>query len=173
MRAMILTACLLAGPGFAQTAGVGDMTGLRPMRGQARHAAPVVPATPAVTKPVAKVPEYRGGEGSPRSSAASNTTAANTRSEIAPRLPDPGVADTPVAYLQAARQALGAGRTGAAQEALERAETRVLTRSTVPGLAGVADTGGMAGRIGAARRALGANDTVGARRAIDAALAGG
>jgi len=117
--------------------------------------------------------EYRGGAGSPLSTAASNTTAANTRSEIAPRLPDPAAAsNTPQGYLQAAQRALGSGRTGAAQEALERAETRILSRSTDPSMAASPADMPMVRQIGAARRALATRDTAGARSAIDAALAG-
>lgn len=118
--------------------------------------------------------DYRGGAGSPLSNKASNTGAANTRSEIAPRLPDPGSAsNTPQAYLAAAQRALSSGRTGAAQEALERAETRLLSRSTEPSMASSPDNGPMVTQIGNARRALGARDTAGARAAINAAMAGG
>ena len=118
--------------------------------------------------------DYRGGAGSPLSQSASNTTAANTRSEIAPRLPDPAAGgNTPEAYMAAAQRALAAGRTGAAQEALERAETRLLTRSTEPGLAGSPAETPMIRQISDARRALADRDTAGARQALGMAMSDG
>ena len=117
---------------------------------------------------------YRGGAGSPLSNQASNTTAANTRSEIAPRLPDPNAAsNSPQAFLAAAQRALNQGRTGAAQEALERAETRVLSRSTDASLAGQPDDAAMVRHISEARRALASRNTAGAKAAIGMAMAGG
>ena len=115
---------------------------------------------------------YQGGVGSPMSTAASNTTSANTRSDIAPRLPDPNAAsNTPVAFLAAARQALSQNRTGAAQEALERAETRVLTRSIEPADARQPASSDVAQQIAAARQALARRDRAAAMAAIDAAMA--
>ena len=171
------------------------MTGMRPLRGQQReavgmhaggtHQATAVPVKPgsAHRAPASQAQDagidaprtgdYRGGTGSPSSTQASNIGRQDTRSDIAPRLPDPGAAaSTPQALLQAAQRALASNRTGAAQEALERAETRVLTRSTDPGAAGTPDQGSMVQSIGAARRALAARDVPGARAAISAALAG-
>ncbi len=114
---------------------------------------------------------YRGGAGSPRSSHASNIGPSDTRSEIAPRLPDPATAsNTPEAYLTAAQSALASGKTGAAQEALERAETRLLSRSTDPSAAASPADMPMVQRIGQARQALATRDIAGARSAIRAAL---
>ncbi len=114
---------------------------------------------------------YRGGAGSPRSSQASNIAASNTRSDIAPRLPDPATAsNTPEAYLAAAQSALASGRTGAAQEALERAETRLLSRSTDPSAAASPADLPMVQQIGQARQALATRDIAGARSAIRAAM---
>lgn len=169
------------------------MTGIRPMRGQQRMARPAEPmAERRATRPMrpartarAAAPmdsgmdapstgEYRGGAGSPLSQRASNTTAANTRSEIAPRLPDPGAgASTPEGYMAAAQRALAAGRTGAAQEALERAETRLLTRSTDPSMAAAPADMPMVQQISAARRALASNDTAGARQALGMSMSEG
>jgi hypothetical protein len=73
--------------------------------------------------------------------------------------------------LRAAATALRAGRPGQANELLERAESRLLTRSTVPVRAGEPVTAGPVGHIAAARRALLARDTPAAQRAIEAALA--
>ncbi len=106
---------------------------------------------------------YRGGAGSPFSPRASNIQGADTHSEIAPRLPDPDAGgDGPRAYLLAAQRALARNQTGAAQEALERAQTRILTRSTDPALADRPDDRGLSRAITDARLALGQND---ARRA--------
>lgn len=114
---------------------------------------------------------YRGGAGSPRSNRASNIAPSNTHSGIAPRLPDPASAsNSPEAYLAAAQRALASGRTGAAQEALERAETRVLSRSTDPAAAATPADMPMVQQIGQARQALAARDIVGARSAIRAAM---
>lgn len=68
--------------------------------------------------------------------------------------------------LRAAATALRAGRLGQANELLERAESRLLTRSTVPVRAGEPVTGGAVGQIAAARRAVLARDAAGAQRAI-------
>ena len=159
----------------------GGMTGVRPMRGQARHAVghakpkkmarAAAPAAVAEGSDGPRDGEYRGGAGSPLSTTAANTTAGNTRSEIAPRLPDPNAAgSTPEAYLVAARRALAAGKTGMAQEALERAETRVLSRSTDPAMADRPAGIPMVQSIGEARRALATKNTAGAQSAITAAL---
>jgi hypothetical protein len=80
------------------------------------------------------------GDSLPRGNIPSNVTPGDTRFLIAPNLPTPNVAsDGPRAYLVAAQQALAAGRTGEAQEALERAQTRMLDRSVVPSRANVPD----------------------------------
>ncbi len=115
---------------------------------------------------------YRGGAGSPLSNQASNIDGRNTRSEIAPRLPDPGASSSdPAAYLAAAKRALQQNKTGAAQEALERAETRILSRTEDPAMASQPSTAAMARSISDARRALGNRDRAGAMRAIDMAMA--
>lgn len=145
---------------------------------QARRAKPSMRATQ--TDEVSATPgdsaapptsAYRGGAGSPTSNQASNTTSSNTRSEIAPRLPDPNAgSNTPEAYLAAAQRALSQNRTGAAQEALERAETRILSRSTEPSMASQPDGGMMVKHIGEARRALANRNTGAAQAAISMAM---
>ena len=68
---------------------------------------------------------YRGGASVPLSQRASNIGNQTGRSEIAPRLPTPETAgNTPEALLRAAQRSLGQNKTGAAQQALEMAETR-------------------------------------------------
>ncbi len=188
-----------AAPGMGGGMGGGTgMTGMRAMRGQPRQAVGMRPtsnARPASTRnaragrmgghaapasvaqdsgvDVPRTGDYRGGVGSPSSSTASNITAADTRSEMAPRLPDPNAgSNSPQAYLAAAQRALASNRTGAAQEGLERAETRLLSRSTDPSMANMPDSSASVQAIGAARRALASRDTAAARSAISAAMSG-
>ncbi len=75
--------------------------------------------------------EIGTGSSLPRSEKSGNISRSDTRSVLAPNLPAPPVTDNaPLRdFLAAARTALAAGRTGEAQEALERAETRALDRS--------------------------------------------
>lgn len=106
---------------------------------------------------------------SPASGKASNITGSDTRSAVAPRLPTPD-ADDPDRLLAAAQNALSRGRTGEAQEALERAETRLLDRSTP---SGAASTPISEPRIDAIRQALsslGSGDRAGAKAAITTAM---
>ena len=154
-----------------------DTTGANPMqdRRMRRHRTaasdPAMGADTEVSAPPSST--YRGGAGSPRSDHASNISASDTRSEIAPRLPDPATAsNTPEAYLAAAQSALASGKTGAAQEALERAETRLLSRSTEPSAAASPADMPMVQQIGRARQALATRDIAGARSAIRAAMGG-
>ena len=76
-----------------------------------------------------------------------------------------------LAYLQAARSALARGQTGEAQEALERAETRLLDRPVDPAAADRPDTQRAVLDIGVARQALAGRDRFAASRAIDDAMA--
>jgi|GEM_PF-5246100 len=114
---------------------------------------------------------YQGGAGSPFSNRASNIEGSGNHAEIAPRLPSPEAAgDDAHDLLVAADRALSRRQTGAAQEALERAETRVLTRSTDPALANRPDTQLLARAISDARLALGKNDAPRARAIIEHVL---
>jgi len=156
------------------------MTGMHSMRGQMRHGrmhhnrAGMAGDAGSTEMDVPRGGEYRGGAGSPRSNRASNIAPSDTRSEIAPRLPDPAAAsNTPEAYLAAAQRALQSGKTGAAQEALERAETRMLSRSIDPSMAASPADSPMVQQIGQARRALAARDMAGAKSAVSAAMATG
>jgi hypothetical protein len=78
--------------------------------------------------------------------------------------------DDAAAQVRAASTALRAGRAGQANEFLERAESRLLTRSTVPAQAGQPVQGGPVGHIAAARAALFANDRTKAQAEMEAAL---
>ena len=112
------------------------------------------------------------GESGPASNTASNISAADTRSDIAPHLPQPAVGSTAGAdsYLQAAQEALRSHHTGAAQQALEMAETRLLDRSTPADEAGRTDQDAAVRHVATARAALGNGDTKGAGTAIQLAL---
>ena len=103
---------------------------------------------------------------------ASNIDPSDTRSVIAPALPAPAVGPnaTPAQLLHAARDALARHATGEAQEALERAETRLLDRSTAPSNAGTPDSADAVKLIGDARMALGHHDMATATQDIDQAM---
>jgi hypothetical protein len=121
----------------------------------------------------AKVAEgYNAAGHEPMSMHASNIDPSDTRSVIAPALPAPAVGPnaTPAQLLHAARDALARHATGEAQEALERAETRLLDRSTAPSNAGTPDSADAVKLIGDARMALGHHDMATATQDIDQAM---
>jgi hypothetical protein len=78
--------------------------------------------------------------------------------------------DDAAAQLRAAMTSLRAKRTGQANEFLERAESRLLTRSTLPSRAEDPVRTGPVARIAAARAALMRNDARTATAEIEAAL---
>ena len=105
----------------------------------------------------------------PFSRSASNISPSDTRSEIAPQLPTPpaeGARD----LLGQAAQDLQGHHTGAAQEALERAETRLLDRCVPRDRANDPDQARAIQMINQARLALGHNDLQQARDATQQAL---
>lgn len=167
-----------SGPIGTTVTGAPPMTESRkPMKRVYR--ARTAPMSAAMTAPMDSAPgdqaapptsAYRGGVGSPLSTRA--TDLAPSRGEkMGSRLPDPGAAaNTPRELLVAAQRALNQGKTGAAQQALEMAETRVLSRTTDPSMANQPDPAAMAQNIAAARRALGSRDPSAAKMAIAAAL---
>jgi hypothetical protein len=97
----------------------------------------------------------------PLSARASNITASDTQSVIAPALPsvDLGPSATGTQYLLAAQSALAANQTGRAQSALEHAETLLLTRPVPIGTTGDPDQSPEVRNISAALRSLAAGDT--------------
>jgi hypothetical protein len=111
------------------------------------------------------------GLSEPASSQASNIDHADSRSTIAPRLPDPGEAASPDQYLRDAERALGQHKTGLAQEALERAQTRLLDRSVDAGQTGTPDADPRVQTVEQARQALGHNDTKTATKLVGQAMA--
>ncbi len=108
---------------------------------------------------------------SPLSNAATHTKPGNTTGAVAPRLPVPAQDASVDQFLAHAESALKRGRTGEAQEALERAETRALSRSTDPSLARTPDNDPKTAAIQAARHSLGSGDRAQAMQAIRSALA--
>lgn len=111
------------------------------------------------------------GQSLPMSDKAANITPEDTHSIIAPNLPAPPVPHpaSPLDYLIAARMALAEGRTGEAQEALERAETRAIIRAVPPELADQPVVDPLVEKIRKARLALAANDLQRAMLLVDSA----
>ena len=109
----------------------------------------------------------------PTGAPAGNGQQPYTRSAIATGLASPTLPTDapPGVFLEAARTALQDGRTGEAQEALERAETRLLDRPVGPAQVDAPDNTRAVLDIGVARQALAVRDRPGAIRAIDDALA--
>ncbi len=103
---------------------------------------------------------------------ASNIGPADTHSDIAPALPAPSVGPDATAdqLLQAAKMSLDKHQSGAAQEALERAETRLLDRSTEPSAANSPDQRPRVQAISQALSAIGRRDWPAAHTAIDSAM---
>jgi hypothetical protein len=101
-----------------------------------------------------------------------NAPTSRSHGEIAPALPAPALGPnaTPEQYLQAAQRALQQRRGGAAQEALERAETRLLDRATAPSRANEPDTAPAVREISQAIDALGRRDWQAASQHTDAAM---
>ncbi len=106
------------------------------------------------------------------STQASNIGPSDTHSDIAPALPAPSVGPDATAdqLLQAAKMSLDQHHSGAAQEALERAETRLLDRSTAPSAAGSPDQRPRVQAISQALSAIGRHDWPAAHSAIDSAM---
>jgi len=126
----------------------------------------------AQTSPVTGArPGHSPGDGVslPLSNQASNI---NPSSSIAPTLPSPGLPEGSPArsYLMSAQRALRAGQTGAAQQSLEMAETRMLDRSVAPSEVNDASMRPAVTQIAEARRALGAGDRSGAEQIISGLL---
>lgn len=169
----------LGGSAIGGTTEGPSMRSYRSMRGdRAARMGRANPSIPAHTDPGAvddgaapPTTAYRGGVGSPLSTRATNLTPSSRPEALGSRLPDPNaVGGTPRDLLEAAQRLLSQGRTGAAQEALERAETRVLSRTTDPSMASQPDQAAMVQNIAQARRALGGRDLNGAKQAIAMAM---
>jgi hypothetical protein len=107
----------------------------------------------------------------PMSSTPTNINPGNTRTLWSPSLPAPAVdpGAPPAAFIQAALQALAAGRTGEAQEAIERAESRALDRSIRPSTVNQPSQQPLVQQLSQARQALGAGDRQAAATFLQAA----
>jgi len=138
-------------------------------------ALPVLAQAPSGTNPTTGArPDHEPGVGEslPLSNKASNIAPADTRSNIAPTLPQPAIGEnaTTQDYLRAARAALIADRAGQAQQSLEMAETRALDRSVPQGQTNAPSDIQLVSRIRDARHALGSGDRTHAIQLIDLAL---
>lgn len=108
----------------------------------------------------------------PRSPTASNILPGDTASTIAPTPPEPPVGQgaSVQQLLMTANQAIASGQTGMANEALERAETNILTRSIVATQATYVSSDPVVSQIQQARFALGSHDRAGAQQVINQIL---
>jgi hypothetical protein len=111
----------------------------------------------------------------PTSDQAGNITPQDTTSLIAGRLPEPPLDDNATIqdYLLAARNSLAAGRSGEAQEALERAETRALDRSVPLFQTSAPIHDPVVERIQLVLHTLGNGDRLEAMRLLEQAIAAG
>lgn len=156
-----------------------DMTGMHPMRhpragrmaqhGRMHHGGQGMGATNETGARAGHEPGV--GDSEPMSSSASNIDRGDTRGQIAPRLPNPNVSgNNPEAYLAAADRALSRRQTGAAQEALERAETRMLDRSVPQGQGNMPDQDPRIAQVNSALQALANRNYSAARQNIQQAM---
>jgi hypothetical protein len=146
----------------------GDMTGMQPMRRPHRHMAHRKP----MNREAGDISHQTGsGPGEPESRSPSNIDRADTRGELAAALPMPAVrGDSPNAYLAAADRALARHQGGEAQEALERAETRMLDRSVPAGQGNMPERDPRLTQVHDARMALANHDWNSARQSIQQAM---
>ncbi len=110
------------------------------------------------------------GQSLPKSDNAGNLSPQTTHSQLAPNLPAPPASDDLQTLLLDAKASLQAGRTGQAQEALERAETRALDRSVVQGNERIRASSPVVTQISQALQAVGVGQTAEAIRLIDATV---
>ncbi len=116
--------------------------------------------------------EIGTGMSMPMGSTATNISSADTNSPIATNLPSPDLPEgaSAQAYLIAARNALAAGRTGEAQQAMEMAETRLLDRSTPLFQTNTPSANPVISQISQALQALAAGDKPRCMQLIEAAI---
>jgi hypothetical protein len=96
---------------------------------------------------------------------------AQGKSEVLQPLPAPSVDENapPQVFIQAALRAIAAGRTGEAQEAIERAESRALIRSVKPSQAEQPSEQPLVQQLTQARLALASGDRLRAATLLEAA----
>ncbi len=116
--------------------------------------------------------EIGTGMSLPMSNRASNINQSDSRSRIAPNLPNPALGEgaSPAAYLRAAQASLAAGRTGEAQESLEMAQTRLLDRSVPYGQTNNPSDNPAVTQISQALQALAAGDRARCMQLIQQAI---
>ncbi len=185
LKTLLTTAALcgaaLAIPAFAQTAATPQYSDTAPADANAsapqpmrRHHRMTHADTAQMSDTGARPGHEPGvGESLPTSNRASNINASDSRSQVAPSLPTPAIGSnaTPQEFLQYAQRALAQRRTGAAQEALERAETAYLNNPANPADPTSGPVGGPAQQTTAqARQALGRGDIAQAKQLVDQAL---
>lgn len=107
------------------------------------------------------------------SGAALTQQAVPVRDTVLSPLPSPDLPESakPSDELRAAQGALAAGRTGEVEEALERAQTRMLDRSVALGQTNDPSDNPTVGQISQARQALAAHDRAVCLQLIQAAIA--
>lgn len=121
--------------------------------------------TPAGAQRATMVDEAHGGQ-------RGATVLPPMRDRMALQASRPGLdVSEPVRWVGEARDAARQGRTAEAAELLERAETRLLTRSAPAAVAGQPADAPALRRLASARRALRNNDRLGATEDMDAAMA--
>lgn len=133
----------------------------------------LVPAALQAAQPVTMSPPPGNlGGTQPMSTVPANNNPQDTHTTWSPSLPPPPVDDDapPAAFLDAARRAIAANRTGEAQEALERAESRALDRAVKPSAAGTPSGQPLVKQIAHARQLLSAGDRAGAVKVIEKAM---
>ena len=122
---------------------------------------------------LAALPATAQNSASPMSNNAGNLMGGmGGMSGTAAKLPIPSVADDSAqSYLKAARSALAAGKTGMAQEALERAESRLLDRDVAPSQAASPSSDPSVTAISQILQNLGAGKKAEALQLLDALIA--
>ena len=183
-KILLLSAALLgfASTGYAQTAAPAPAA--EPPASTPAEAMPAKPVAKPMHRramPVSSDSEIRPGhepgvgDSFPASDKASNVTAADSRSRIAPRLPAPAGGENASipTLLKDAQTALDTKQSGRAQEALERAETAMLQRSVPVDQASSPDMAPGVTQVEMARKAIAAGDMAGAKKAVSAAMTTG
>ncbi|HEY8290099.1 MAG TPA: hypothetical protein VIG49_12585 [Acetobacteraceae bacterium] len=160
MRTALLTAAMasvLAGAAFAQPA---------------TPSQPVAPYTSPYATGARPGNDVGTGMSLPMGHRASNIDNADTRSDIAPNLPAPGLGQdaSTSSYLRAAQASLAAGRTGEAQQSLEMAQTRMLDRAVPLGQTNNPSDNPTVKQISEALHALAAGDRASCMQSIQAAI---
>jgi hypothetical protein len=145
---------------FASAALLGLLGGVAHAQTAPTTAAPMAPAQPTTAAPMAPAHPTTAAPVAPAHRMASA------------RLPVPPLSEnaTPAEFLMAAQDYLRHGQQGLAEEALERAETRLLDRSTWPSAADQPDNAPVIHDIVTARTDLGEGNLPGAETAVMQAL---